>query len=96
MWPAVALRYRSSLLPEAQYWGGRVEGHSLRPKRTLPNDAASGPGSTSRTLRRRRRRALECIYNVLDDDPSEIAMWLPAFADAIGFYEWLRRSQAGA
>ena len=33
MWPtaAVALRYRSSLLPEARYWGGRVEEHSLVP-----------------------------------------------------------------
>ena len=43
--------------------------------------------------------ALECqpgIYNVLDDDPSEIAMWLPAFADAIGAREPPRLTEAEA
>lgn len=43
--------------------------------------------------------ALECqpgIYNVLDDDPSEIAIWLPAFADAIGAPEPPRLTEAEA
>lgn len=31
--------------------------------------------------------ALECspgVYNVADDDPSEMSVWLPAFAEAVG------------
>jgi len=43
--------------------------------------------------------ALECepgIYNVVDDDPSKIAIWLPAFANAVGAPEPPRLTEAEA
>jgi len=42
--------------------------------------------------------ALECepgIYNVVDDDPSKIAIWLPAFADAVAKSMLCALSQVG-
>ncbi len=43
--------------------------------------------------------ALECdpgVYNVVDDDPSEMSTWLPAFADAIGALEPPRLTETEA
>ena len=43
--------------------------------------------------------ALECdpgVYNVVDDDPSEMSTWLPAFADAVGAPDPPRLTEAEA
>jgi nucleoside-diphosphate-sugar epimerase len=43
--------------------------------------------------------ALDCdpgVYNIVDDDPCEMATWLPAFADAVGAPEPPRITEAEA